>query len=65
VREPRLGIPFHPRTNVAFQTQQISSHTLTGSWSPCVFQLHSMYALYSSSSRLSCGSRSESWTHVF
>ena len=59
----------HPRTNSVFffffETQQISARTLTGNWSASVTQSRSIYAPYSSSLRLSCGSRNEHWTHVF
>ena len=54
----------HPRTNPFF-AQPISTPTLTGNWFPSLTQSHNIYAPYSSSSRLSCGSRNASWTHVF
>ena len=54
-----------PGLTSRFKTQQISSPTLTGNWSPSVTQLRSIYALYSSSSSFSCGSRNGCWTHVF
>ena len=57
---------YHPRTNPPlFETQQISTPTLTGNWFPSLTQSHNIYAPYSFSSRLSCGSRNASWTHVF